>query len=142
MNIKVGIAPNIFLAKQAANWHKSNGIDQIDHRNLIDYYKDKSLTDLTGIAERNEARLNAYNILTPLQFLAADEYTLKKRVFGNITGIYCYQLEPSKQSQPSMFEDTIRAGDLTKAVDEINDFYGAFTIYSATAIKELLSESR
>ena len=247
MNINVGIAPNIFLAKQAANWHKPNGIDLIDHRNLIDYYKTKTLTDLTGIAERNEARLNAYNILTPLQFLAADEYTLKKRVFGGITGtywhrrlrgyemddnethlgmvgrqwvlrnpthddellrsylsflcettgmkvryrnveargicvwahlrngeswqakrmhkttfytnqevyrralelfnqrpsgadiqmlgIYCYQLEPSKNSQLSMFEDTIKAGDITKAVDEINDFYGAFTVYSATTIE-------
>ena len=34
-----------------------------------------------------------------------------------------------------MFEDIAKAGDLTKAVDEINDFYGAFTIYSATTME-------
>lgn len=246
MRINVGIAPNIFLAKQAAGWHKPDGLDVIDHHNLHEYYKDKKLTDLTGIAERNEARLNAYGIMNPLQFLAADEYMLMKRVFNSITGtywyrrlrgyeiddvdtklgmigrqwvlrepthedellrsylsflcetsgmkiryrnveargvcvwaslrngefwqskrmhkssfytnqevyrralelfnqrpsgadvqtmgIYCYGLEPSKKSQLSMFEDVAKAGDLTKAVDEINDFYGAFTVYSANTM--------
>lgn len=37
-------------------------------------------------------------------------------------GIYCYGVEPSKASQMSMFEDISKVGDLTKAVDEINDF--------------------
>jgi len=45
---------------------------------------------MTGIAERNEARLNAYGIINSLQFLAADEYMLKKRVFNSITGTYWY----------------------------------------------------
>lgn len=49
-------------------------------------------------------------------------------------GIYCYGVVPSKASQLSMFEDISKVGDLTKAVDEINDFYGAFTIYSATTM--------
>jgi hypothetical protein len=49
-------------------------------------------------------------------------------------GIYCYGLEPSKKSQLSMFEDVAKAGDLTRAVDEINDFYGAFTVYSANTM--------
>lgn len=246
MRINVGIAPNIFLAKQAAGWHKPDGLDVIDHTNLKEYYNQVKLTDLNGIAERNEARLNSYDIMTPLQFLAADEYTLKKRVFNSITGtywyrrlrgyeiddndtklgmigrqwvlrkstydteklrsylaylcettgmkvryrnveargicvwavlqngefwqgkrmhkssfytnqeiyrramelfnqrpggtivttmgLYCYGLEPSKKSQLSMFEDVAKAGDLTKAVDEINDFYGAFTIHMATTL--------
>lgn len=50
-------------------------------------------------------------------------------------GIYCYGVEPSKASQMSMFEDIAKVGDLTKAVDEINDFYGAFTVYSANTIE-------
>lgn len=247
MRINVGIAPNIFLAKQAAGWHKPDGLDVIDHKNLKKYYSQMKLTDLTGIAERYEARLNSYGIFTPLQFFAADEYTLKKRVFNSITGtywyrrlrgyeiddtetnlgmigrqwvlrdpthkdellrsylsflcettgmkvryrnveargicvwarlrngeswygkrmhkssfytnqeiyrramelfnqrpsgadiqtmgIYCYQLEPSKASQLSMFEDVAKKDWVTKAVDEINDFYGAFTVYSATTIE-------
>ncbi len=50
-------------------------------------------------------------------------------------GIYCYGVEPSRASQMSMFEDISKVGDLTKAVDEINDFYGAFTVYSANTIE-------
>ena len=34
-----------------------------------------------------------------------------------------------------MFEDVAKAGDLTKAVDEINDFYGAFTVHMATTLE-------
>jgi len=247
MRINIGIAPNIFLAKQAAGWHKPDGLDVIDYKNLKSYYSQMKLTDLTGIAERFEARLNSYGIFTPLQFFAADEYMLKKRVFNSITGtywyrrlrgheiddnetslgmigrqwvlrdpthkdellrsylsflcettgmkvryrnveargicvwarlqngeswyakrmhkssfytnqeiyrramelfnqkpsgagvqtmgIYCYGLEPSKASQLSMFEDIAKKDWVTKAVDEINDFYGAFTVYSATTIE-------
>jgi DNA polymerase-4 len=247
MRINIGIAPNRFLAKQAAGWHKPDGLDVIDHTNLLDYYKDIGLLDISGIAERNGARLNAYGIMTPMQFLAADEFKLKKQVFRSITGhywyqrlrgyemddietslgmvgrqwvvkdptykseyllpclsflcettgmklrfrnveargicvwgrlqngesfyekrmfkttfytnqeiyrramelfnqrpsgaivntmgIYCYELTPSSRSQLSMFEDTVKKDWLTKSVDEINDFYGAFTVHSATTIK-------
>ena len=245
MRINIGIGPNEFLAKQAAGWHKPDGLDTISHKNLKAYYREQKLTDLNGIAERNEARLNTYGIMTPLDFLAADEYTLQKRVFRSITGvywyrrlrgheiddndtklgmigrqwvvhtpsskdeyllpclsflcettgvklryrnveargicvwgrfkngeswhakrmhkttfytnqeiyrralelfnsrprgdmtmigIYTYMLTPSSRSQLSMFEDTIKKDWLTKAVDEINDFYGTFTVYSATTL--------
>lgn len=247
MKINIGIGPNIFLAKQAAGWHKPDGLDVIDHRNLKNFYAERTLLDLTGIAKRNQARLNACGIMNPLQFLAADENTLKKRVFNGITGtywyrrlrgyeiddfdsklgmvgrqwvlrqptgkeellnsylnflcettgvklryknveargvcvwlrfrngeswqgkrmykssfftnqeiyrraleqfnqrplgsdvqtmgIYCYGLEPSKASQLSILEDLSKVGDLTKAIDEINDFYGAFTVHSANTIE-------
>jgi len=246
MRINVGIGPNRFLAKQAAGWHKPDGLDVIDHRNLRDYYSQMTLTDLCGIATRNEARLNSFGIMTPLQFLDAGEYMLKKRVFQSIVGhywyqrlrgyeiddyetnlgmvgrqwvvkdpshkddyllpclsflcettgmklrfrnveargicvwatfrngefwrakrmfkssfytnqeiyrraleqfsnrpngavvntigIYCYGLEPSKRSQLELFEDVAKKDWLTKSVDEINDFYGAFTVHSATTI--------
>lgn len=247
MRINVGIAPNIFLAKQAASWHKPDGLDVIDHTNLVNYYGQMKLTDLTGIAEKYEARLNSYGIFTPLQFLAADEYMLKKRVFNSITGTYwymrlrgqeiddydtklgsigrqwvlrnptsnddllrsylsylcettgmkirfrnvetrgiwvwavfqngefwqakrmhkssfytnqevyrralelfnqrpsgmivqsmgitCYKPEPSKRSQLDLFEDVAKKDWLTKSVDEINDFYGAFTVCSANTLE-------
>jgi DNA polymerase-4 len=245
MRINIGIGPNQFLAKQAAGWHKPDGLDVISSKNLRDYYRQMKLTDLNGIAERNEARLNAYGIMTPLQFLEAGDYMLSKRVFNSITGtywyrrlrgyeiddndtklgmvgrqwvvkdpsskdeylmpclsflcettgmklrfreveargicvwatfrngeywrskrmhkttfytnqeiyrralelfnsrppgdvttigIYCYMLTPSSRSQLSMFDDVIKEDWLTKAVDEINDFYGAFTIYTATSL--------
>ena len=77
MKINIGIGTNRFLAKQAAGWHKPDGLDKIDHTNLLDYYAQANLTDLTGIANRNEARLNSWAIKTPIEFLKIDEYTLK-----------------------------------------------------------------
>lgn len=248
MKINVGIGTNRFLAKQAAGWHKPNGLDRIDAHNLQSYYAEMSeLTDLSGIADRFKARLNAFNIYSSLQFLGAKEMTLKKQVFHSINGtywyrrlrgweiddyetnlgmvgrqwvvkdpsctdeyllpclsflcettgmklrfrnveargicvwarlqtgegfyakkmhhstfftnqeiyrralelfqtrpkgavvqtlgIYCYMLTPSSVSQLSMFDDISKIQDLTKAVDEINDFYGAFTVYAATTME-------
>lgn len=246
MTINIGIGTNRFLAKQAAGWHKPDGLDTIDHTNLLAYYKQMKLTDLNGIAERNEARLNALGIMTPLDFINAGEMILKKQVFRSITGtywyqrlrgyeiddndthlgmvgrqwvvkdpshkdsyllpclsflcettgmklryreveargvcvwasyqngefwqskrmhkstfytnqeiyrralelfnqrpagtvrtmgIYCYMLTPSQRSQLSMFDDIAKKDWLTKAVDEINDFYGTFTVYAGTSLE-------
>src|SRR3989344_8614679 len=71
MRCNIGIAPNRFLAKTAASLHKPDGLDIIDHTNLRKTLAELELTDLTGIAERNQARLNACGIYTPLQFLDA-----------------------------------------------------------------------
>lgn len=247
MKINVGIAPNRFLAKEAAGWHKPDGLDVIDHTNVLEYYADRKLTDISGIADRNAARLNAYNIYTPLQFFHAKELVLKKQVFKSINGtywyrrlrgyeiddvdtklgmvgrqwvvkdpssdmdymrsclsflcettgmklryknveargicvwarlqtdeawyskrmykttyytnqeiyrraleqfntipsgaiiqtigLYCYMLTPSSRSQLSMFEDVQKEDWLTKSIDEINDFYGSFTVYTATSLE-------
>lgn len=246
MRINIGIGTNRFLAKQAAGWHKPDGLDTLDHTNLYAYYKEMKLTDLNGIADRNEARLNAFGITTPMEFLNADEFKLKKQVFKSINGtywyrrlrgyeiddyetnlgmvgrqwvvkdpsdkdsylqpclsflcettgmklryreveargicvwvtyqngeywkgkrmhkttfytnqeiyrralelfnqrphgivrtmgIYCYELTPSSRSQLSMFEDVVKKDWLTKAVDEINDFYGTFTVYAGTSLE-------
>jgi len=86
MRINVGIAPNRFLAKQAASWHKPDGLDVLDHNNLIDYYKQIELTDLTGIAKKFKARLNYASIFTPMDFLQASAEMLKRGVFHSIIG--------------------------------------------------------
>jgi DNA polymerase-4 len=91
MRVNVGIAPNQFLAKQAAGWHKPDGLDVLDHRNLLGYYRAMRLTDLSGIAARFEARLNAAGIFTPEQFVRADPWYLRKRVFNSITGEYWHR---------------------------------------------------
>lgn len=84
--INVGIAPNRFLAKQAANWHKPDGLDVIDHHNLLNYYEGIKLTDLTGIAQRFESRLKAASIFTPLQFFDTSADILKRHVFHSVIG--------------------------------------------------------
>lgn len=87
VRINVGIGPNRFLAKQAAGWHKPDGLDLLDHTNLIDYYKSIKLTDLTGIASHFEARLNASGIFTVMDFFKANPEKLHRSVFHSVVGL-------------------------------------------------------
>ncbi len=91
MRCNIGIAPNRFLAKTAASLHKPDGLDVIDQHNLRQILSQLKLTDLTGIAERNEARLNALGIYTPLQFLDAPADVLRRHVFKSVCGEDWYQ---------------------------------------------------
>ena len=91
MRCNIGIAPNRFLAKLAASLHKPDGLDVITHRNLREVFAELELTDLHGIAERNQARLNAAGIYTPLQFLDAPSELLRRHVFHSICGEDWYQ---------------------------------------------------
>lgn len=86
MRCNIGIAPNRFLAKTAASLHKPDGLDVITADNLRQTMSQLELTHLTGIADRNEARLNAMGITTPLQFLDADARLLRTMVFKSIEG--------------------------------------------------------
>jgi len=91
MRCNVGISTNRFLAKTAAGLHKPDGLDEINHQNLREVYKSLKLTDLTGIAAHNAARLNAVGIYTPLEFLDADPVTLRRIVFKSIVGEQWHQ---------------------------------------------------
>ena len=91
MRCNVGIATNRFLAKTAASLHKPDGLDRIDANNLRATLATLELEDLTGIAHRNHARLSSVGILTPLDFLDADEETLRRVVFKSICGTEWHQ---------------------------------------------------
>ncbi len=91
MRCNVGIGPNRFLAKTAAGLHKPDGLDEINHTNLRATLATLKLVDLTGIAQHNQARLNAVGIDTPLQFLDSDPVTLQKVVFKSIVGLQWHQ---------------------------------------------------
>lgn len=91
MSCNVGIAANRFLAKTAASLHKPDGLDVITHENLRTVLGTLKLTDLTGIARRNEHRLNSVGIYTPLEFLDADAVTLRKIVFKSVVGEWWHQ---------------------------------------------------
>ncbi|MDB5183627.1 MAG: Nucleotidyltransferase/DNA polymerase involved in repair [Candidatus Saccharibacteria bacterium] len=91
MRCNVGIATNRFLAKMAASLHKPDGLDIITDENLREVYSTLKLQDLTGIAGRNEHRLNAIGIMTPLQFLDASPQVLHDMVFQSINGDYWHQ---------------------------------------------------
>lgn len=86
MRCNVGIGMNRFLAKTAASLHKPDGMDELTSQNIRQVFGTLKLTDLTGIASRNEHRLNMVGIYTPLQFLDADPELLAKVVFKSICG--------------------------------------------------------
>ncbi len=91
MRCNVGIATNRFLAKTAASLHKPDGMDVITHENLREVLSTLKLTDLTGIAARNEHRLNSVGIYTPLDFLDAPSDVLHGSVFKSINGDHWHQ---------------------------------------------------
>lgn len=91
MRCNVGIGPNRFLAKTAASLHKPDGLDVIDHTSLRPTLASLKLTDLTGIAGRNERRLNAVGIFTPLEFLDTSAQALRTMVFKSIVGEHWHQ---------------------------------------------------
>ena len=67
----VGVSTSIWMAKQASNLDKRDGLQRIDHRNLIAVFGRLHLTDLSGIAEATARRLAKAGIFTPLDFLRA-----------------------------------------------------------------------
>jgi len=91
MRCNIGISTNRFLAKTAAGLHKPDGLDEITVENLRATLATLQLTDLTGIAGRNQARLNTVGIYTPLELLDTDAATLHKIVFKSVVGEWWHQ---------------------------------------------------
>jgi DNA polymerase-4 len=67
----IGISTSIWMAKQASNLNKRDGLERIDHTNLVSVFGRLELTDLSGIAEASARRLRVAGIQTPLDFLRA-----------------------------------------------------------------------
>jgi Nucleotidyltransferase/DNA polymerase involved in DNA repair len=68
----VGVSTSIWMAKQASNLNKRNGLERIDHTNLVSVFERLELTDLSGIAEATAARLRRAGIHKALDFLYAN----------------------------------------------------------------------
>jgi DNA polymerase IV len=80
--------------------------------------------DLNGINTRNEARLNAAGIFTPMEFFNASVDTLKKQVFQSILGYYWYvQLRGYESDQVDFarksFGNTYALGKQTDELREL-----------------------
>jgi len=67
----VGISTSIWMAKQASNLNKRDGLERIDHTNLISVFGRLQLTDLSGVAEATASRLRKAGINNALDFLHA-----------------------------------------------------------------------
>lgn len=86
MRCNVGIGTNRWLAKTAAGMNKPDGLTEITAENLREALGRLKLEDLTGIAGGYSKRLRRAGIMTPLDFLEADEATLEHNVFGGKPG--------------------------------------------------------
>lgn len=87
LTVSIGIAPNRYLAKIAAGLNKPDGLDEINKKTFLDIYSKLKLTELTGIKERNQIRLNSVGIYTVLDFYQAPVWKLRA-AFHSITGLY------------------------------------------------------
>lgn len=83
----IGIAPNTFLAKLATEIQKPDGLVQLTPENLDAHLEKMRLTDLPGIAARNERRLQMIGIKNPVQMRHTSP-TLLRKAFGGVTGDY------------------------------------------------------
>ena len=73
----IGISTSIWMAKQASNLDKRDGLSRIDHTNLVEVFGRLELTDLSGIADASARRLSRAGITTPMQFLRATQPKLR-----------------------------------------------------------------
>ena len=90
LTCSIGIAPNSFLAKVGTGLQKVDGLVVITPDNIDDYLAKMKLTDLPGIATRNERRLLLTGIRTPLEMRHASAALLRK-VFGGVVGDYWHR---------------------------------------------------
>ncbi|MCL5795332.1 MAG: hypothetical protein M1338_03160 [Patescibacteria group bacterium] len=84
----VGIGPNIWLAKMAAESEKPDGLVEVRINSLSSFLEKLKLTDFTGINSRLEKRLNYLNIFKPMDLYLASAEELRKKM--GIVGEYWY----------------------------------------------------
>lgn len=85
MYSSVGIAPNAFLAKVAADLYKPNGLTIIKKNDLPIALTPLALRDLPGIGRNMYSKLQAANIHTVTQLYSATEAELG-RAWGSVIG--------------------------------------------------------
>jgi DNA polymerase-4 len=91
MTCGIGIAPNIFLAKVAAELEKPNGYKLLPQHQIKNTLSMLNLIEFPGIKEKMASRLKKVGITTVKQLLDADMYTMKKG-WQSINGIKWYYM--------------------------------------------------
>jgi len=86
----IGVAQNVFLSKVAADMDKPNGFTALGQK-AQEQLKTLGLTDLPGIAEKMESRLNKSRIKTIEDLFNTEELKLKK-AWGSIIGARWYHM--------------------------------------------------
>jgi DNA polymerase IV len=85
MHTSIGIAPNIFLAKQASNMQKPNGLTVVTLDDLPHKLYSMKLGDLTGIGHQMLKRMERYGITTIEQLWKLNKDQLHT-IWGGVGG--------------------------------------------------------
>ena len=133
----VGVSTSIWMAKQASNLDKRDGLQRIDHRNLIAVFGRLDLTDLSGIADASARRLAKAGIFTPLDFLRATNRRLRqagmheevaggwaKRLRGFEAGAFESAARKSYSHSHVMSRATTSTRDLEELLMRLSDMVG------------------
>ncbi len=90
LKCSIGIAPNSFLAKVGTELQKPDGLVVITEDNIDEKLGTMKLTDLPGIAGRNERRLQLIGIRNPVEMRHSSAALLRK-AFGGVVGDYWHR---------------------------------------------------
>lgn len=91
----IGLGPNNLLAKIAADMQKPNGLTSIELADLPHKLHTLKLSDIPGVGQKMEMRLNRQGIYTMEQFLNLNEQQMHA-VWGSIVGSRYYYLFKGK----------------------------------------------
>ena len=134
----IGVASNVFLSKVAADMNKPNGFTAFGI-DTEDKLKTLSLTDLPGIADRMESRLNKSKIRTIEDLFSLDELKLKK-AWGSIIGArWWHMIRGSLQCDYGLSNNEIPKsfGHTHVLPPEKRDDFGSYEVFESLLFKGL-----
>lgn len=80
LRCSIGIGPNVWISKMAAESNKPDGLVELKIADLPQFYQSLQLTDLKGINERMKIRLNRMGIFRPLDLFLASPQNLREKM--------------------------------------------------------------
>jgi DNA polymerase-4 len=136
LTCSIGVASNVFLSKVASDMDKPNGFTAIESEDQI---KSLELTDLPGIAERMESRLNRSKIRTIDDLLGLNEIQLKK-AWGSVIGArWWHMIRGSLQCDYGLSDNEIPKsfGHTHVLPPDKRDDAGSFEVFEALLYKAI-----
>ena len=134
----IGVAKNVFLSKVAADMDKPNGFTALGQK-AQEQLETLGLTDLPGIAEKMEARLNKSRIKTVEDLFNTEELKLKK-AWGSIIGArWFHMIRGSLQCDYGLSDNEIPKsfGHTHVLPPNKRDDAGSFEVFEALLFKGL-----
>jgi DNA polymerase-4 len=134
----IGVAKNVFLSKVAADMDKPNGFTALGQK-AQEQLETLGLTDLPGIADKMEARLNKSRIKTVEDLFNTEELKLKK-AWGSIIGArWFHMIRGSLQCDYGLSDNDIPKsfGHTHVLPPDKRDDAGSFEVFEALLFKGL-----